>query len=340
MIVDPFHGAGGWAEALDALSRSVGRLREAARGLELEAEMVATARAAGHVVRQGDASRVDPRELAGERCTGFMAGPPCPSFSIAGKKLGHDDLPMVRQVVADLAQGRDTRATAAPIMQDPRSLLTAEPMRWIRALDPDWIALEQVPTIMPIWQDMTAILRARGYSAWTGVLNSEAYGVPQTRVRAVLVASRSREVGQPASTHRRYYGPNHRFASDAPDAHLPVWRSMADAVDGWSDDDLIGFARRNDRDDGHTHRVRDLRRASLPAFALTEKARSWNRVVGGETLRVSVGEASVLQGFRPDYPWQGSRTKQFAQLANAIPVGMATAVLREAIGARSYAVAA
>jgi hypothetical protein len=42
---------------------------------------------------------------------------------------------------------------------------------------------------------------------------------------------------------------------------------------------------RNDRNDGHTHRVRDLRKAALPAFTLTEKARSWMRVHDGETLR-------------------------------------------------------
>ena len=172
------------------------------------------------------------------------------------------------------------------------------------------------------------------------MINSECYGVAQTRQRAVLIANRDAEVREPAPTHRRYYGPRSRFASDPPDSRLPLWRSMASVVDGWSDDDLIGFARRNDRDDGHTHRVRDLRYASLPAFALTEKARSWNRVANGETLRVSISEASALQGFSPDYPWQGSRSKQFAQLANAIPVDMARAVLTAAVGAESRALSA
>lgn len=328
-VVDTFHGAGGMAQALDALTASVAALRDVARtGIEIDQTMVDTARAADHAVLQGDVSAVDPCDLVvdharSDRCEGFMSGPPCPSFSVAGKKLGHDDLPIVRRLVSELAVGIDNRDHVRSVVQDQRSLLTAEPMRWIHALEPEWIALEQVPIVLPVWQDMSAILAARGYSTWTGIMNAEEYGAPQTRRRAILIASKRFEVGEPTATHQRY-----RSSSGDQD-HLPRWRSMADAT-GWSDDDLIGFARRNDLDDGHTHRVRDLRYASLPAFSLTEKARSWMRVHDGVTTRVEIEDASVLQGFRADYPWKGSRSKQFAQCANAIPVQLASAVLREA----------
>lgn len=68
---------------------------------------------------------------------------------------------------------------------------------------------------------------------WCGVLSAEQYGVPQTRKRAILVASLDGPVGPPVPTHQAYV--SGRDAQAEPDLFadpLPLPVSMAEAL-GW-----------------------------------------------------------------------------------------------------------
>lgn len=70
--------------------------------------------------------------------------------------------------------------------------------------------------------------------------------------------------------------------------------------------------------------------ADKTAWCLTSKARSWKRVSDGAQLTTS--QAGLLTGFPADYPWQGSRSKQFLQAADVVSPPVAAAVLGAALG--------
>jgi DNA (cytosine-5)-methyltransferase 1 len=225
MILDLFAGPGGWDEGA-RLAGHDGFLV----GLEYDRAACRTATAAGHPRIQADVAAYPTAPFAG-RVDGLIASPPCPTFSSAGDGAGKTDTPNVLRLIADYANGRPPGEYA---WEDERSALTAQPMRWAVALRPRWIALEQVPPVLPIWRYTAEMLRKHGYRTWTGVLSAEEYGVPQTRKRAILVGRFDGPVGPPEPTHQPYRaGQPLQTEPDLFGDPLPPPVSMAEAL-GWS----------------------------------------------------------------------------------------------------------
>ncbi|MFI9154544.1 DNA cytosine methyltransferase [Streptomyces sp. NPDC053367] len=348
MIVDLFAGPRGWSEGLRMLGL-------ADVGLELDTAACRTAHAAGHMTIQCDVTQYPTAPFRG-RIKGKISSPVCTPFSTAGKQGGITDLPLVHQAIHDLAHGRDTRIQIKGACLDDKSILAAEPMRWLHDLRPEWVCMEQVPGVLPLWQQYAGVLREWGYSVWTGVVNTADYGLPQTRRRAILIASRTRRVVAPDPTH----GENSEM--DLFGVARRPWVTMAD---------VLGL------EPGQWVRTRGERKTpggnewpcDEPARTLTEKAHSWwvlrqgkrtnatvrrldqpaGTLVAGHArhdyqwIRVNgttdlekrpllLGEAAVLQGFRPDHPFHGSESKRFLQIANAVPPLLAAHIVSAATG--------
>lgn len=376
MILDLFAGPGGWDHGT-RLAGYAGHLL----GVEFDTTACQTATAAGHPRLRADVAALDPAMFVG--VDGLIASPPCQAWSMAGDRKGELDREAVFSRITAYARGREPDQVA---WHDERSALTAEPMRYAAALRPRWIALEQVPPVLPLWEHTAALLRELGYRVWTGVLSAECYGVPQTRKRAILIARRDgRPVGPPEPTHQAYRAG--RAPATGPDLFgdpLPPPVSMAEAL-GWGlpeppawtvtagGTEVFGNAKcrqqlrdviyRSNYNDGTATGTRTTRHPDEPSTTITGKVGHWvmrngnqdnatsraadepagtlffgeriNAVdwqsEGGESVRVSVREAGVLQGFPHDYPWQGTKSQQYRQVGDAVPPPLAAAILRPLI---------
>ncbi|MFJ8208151.1 DNA cytosine methyltransferase [Streptomyces sp. NPDC096033] len=310
MIVHGFAGIG-WSEGLGALGLTD-------IGLELDAAACRTRATARHTTIRCDVSRYPTWVFKG-RTTGKVDSPPCPGFGKSGKKLGLRDLPRVHQAIEDLSRGRDTRAAINAACLDPRSILTAEPMRWHYDLQPEWICMEQVPSVLPVWEQYAGILTRWGYSTATGVLDAADYGLAQRRPRAVLIASRVRDVALPPVTHG---GPSQ-----------PAHRSMADVI-GW------GYTRRPaptvTGGGTATGGAEPFGNGTRQAMRRHIGTALW-RDRGLPHLRPTIAESAALQGFRPGLRFVGGQGQQHLQVGNAVPPPLATAVIAAATGLRAEA---
>ena len=426
MIADDlFAGAGGWDLAAQALGIH-------ARGVENMPAAHETRDAAGLTTIHDDVWTFTPDG----RATGLIASPPCQTFSAAGKGSGRKALDDVLAVIESGDWHSLAKLKEAGLrFGDDRTALVLTPLHFATGYEYEWLAWEQVPTVLPVWEACAEVLRELGWHVWTGLLQAEMYGVPQTRKRAFLIASRRGPVVPPTPTHSRYYSPDPQKL----DMGVEKWVSMAEAL-GWVADGQArnsgpGAARapRDITDPSYTIRAqgsgshpsgvewvmrsnygtggdsskRGERLASEPAPTVTSKIdrNQWrvvtgqnSRIGGGgtqpysksidapaptvtgqtrswvlrgsnaanaairpddtpaptmlfghcsndvrwypagstiprvpetaaarspESRRVSIDEASVLQSFPRDHPWQGGSGKQYLQCGNAVPPRLA-----------------
>lgn len=227
--IDAFAGSGGWEQGARLLDLDLNIL-----GIEIDEDACTAAISAGHERLHADIRIIDPADHP--HVTGAILSSPCPTFGRSGLGTGRQDMQHLldaithagsgcgcdwAEVEADLAVCADPRtALAAQCIRfalNCRRILKSDPLasrgfgtirgRYSRSVDINlpalrWIALEQVPTVETMFDEIAAELMS--YDDGTGegghgpgwesvdvfTLNAMDLGLPVRRERLFLVGRR------------------------------------------------------------------------------------------------------------------------------------------------------
>jgi len=225
IALDLFAGTG-WGVACQ-------RLGIEERGVELMEEAISTRTANGmetvyRDVWDGLLLSREMHEMLYGIYTLLIASPPCQTFSLAGRGAGLAALNEVIEAIRLHAYKDPQALLEFGEKHDMRTALVLTPLAYVYRDRPQYVALEQVPTVLPVWEACAQVMRQWGYDVKVAVLQAEQYGVPQTRKRAILVARLDGPVALPVPTHSKYYPSN----PGKLDPGVLPWVSMAEAL-GW-----------------------------------------------------------------------------------------------------------
>ena len=296
-VVSLFSGAGG----LDLGFKMAGH--EIIWANDLYEDAVATYRHnfGDHIVCE-DISKIDSDSIPD--CDIVIGGFPCQGFSVANTKR-HED--------------------------DERNELYKQLIRIIKAKNPKFFLAENVKGILSlskgkVFEMILNDFKEMGYKVKYKVLNAADYGVPQTRLRVIIIGVRNDidfEYNYPEPTH-----------SQNGDNGLPKWVSVGETMAKIPDPDQPNnlpnheYSKYKLNFNGYLgHRQLD---PDKPAPTVT--ARGDNR--GGVVIlphpnaqrRMSCRELAAVQSFPLDFEFCGNRSSIYRQIGNAVPVLLGYAV--------------
>jgi DNA (cytosine-5)-methyltransferase 1 len=250
----------------------------------------------------------------------IVAGPPCQGFSTLGKRDSNDE----------------------------RNQLSLSVLKWMDAIHPKVVVIENVPQFIEskYWSTIQAHAKQSGYEACHWILNAADFGAPQKRVRVFCVLSRIGLPEKPQPTHREeYVTVTHAFTGlpkkpSGKDLHIaPIPSELAmkrikliptngDKRDvirtapslcppSWikmGNQAIDVWGRMNAKTPSNTIRC-SFQNASKGRYLHPTE----NRVI---TLR----EGARLQGVPDAWIFEGDRTSIARQIGNGVPIPLAKAV--------------
>jgi DNA (cytosine-5)-methyltransferase 1 len=287
-------------------------------------------------------------------------GPPCQPFSRAGR-----------------AKIRSLVTSGVRSAVDPRVRAWNAYSAIVKALKPQVVLLENVPDLVR-WNDglvLTEIhemLRELGYEPYTRILHGEEFGVPQHRMRLIIVALREGQFTWPRRRPRvtlqdaiadlpRIPGGQKKDCLPYKGPKTSFQKRARRGVSRYDSERIYDHVSRDVRSDDHeafkllrpggtyANLPSHLQRYRADIFTDKYKRLSWHSVARTITAHLakdgywyvhpsqartlSIREAARLQTFPDWFRFAGHPTAQFRQIGNAVPPALGRAIGQRVVAA-------
>lgn len=243
-----------------------------------------------------DVLEVDVRDLDYSKrdydgIVGVIGGPPCQDFSVLNKHSNPDS---------------------------QRADLLYQMLRATEEIKPQFVLIENVASVPKSKkQEVIDFLTHAGYNVVSRVVYASWYGSVQKRRRWILVANKGRSIYPSKS-------PNFRTAADILTGEISEIRARQSTLDKIQDLESGKWVAAPGQSFKVYYIVDPTKK--LPAIVNPTKLRY---VRPDRTGYLSFGELERAMGFPDDYEFVGNLTSRGQQLANAVPVEMASAFAKE-----------
>jgi len=262
----------------------------------------------------------------------MAGGPPCQSWSSAGRQKGFEDPRGV--LFRDFLRLADECGCRLIVFENVRGLLTAR--------GPNGVPGEALEIIR-------SEMLVRGYFSSVSLLNAADYGVPQRRVRLIIYGYRN--IQEP-----RFPAPTCALQAPGELQLLPPWNTLGEALEpleNLSPEEVIRPSKsmtarlqglmpgqgiksegkkETTRPGGHWGYLQGgvVADPFLPARTVTASSQQdWIRLDDGSYRRLCPRECAAIQSFPKDWRFEGSFAKQYQLIGNAVPPLLARSLGKE-----------